>query len=180
MSVASTKSGTGAGSILVISATAATLAAPAAVPAQPPTAFTVAPASTPTGLAILQLKEFSVPAQKWSYDDVTNTSSPSVGVGVLKESLATMVDPGEFTATGIFLPSDPGIIALQTAFQTGLSNAFQIQLKPIGGQSTTGNVYAFNGFVQENPVPANIDAGKAVTVKISIKLDSVMTVLTGS
>jgi hypothetical protein len=177
---ATTKSGTGAGSILVINSVAATLAAPAAAPAQPPTAFTVAPAATPTGVAVLQLKEFTVPEQSWSYDDITNTSSPAVGVGVLKESLATLVDPGEFSATGIFLPSDPGLIALQTAFQTGLANAFQIQLKPIGGQSTTGNIYAFNAYVAKNPVPSNVDAGKAVTVKISLKLDSVMTVLAGS
>jgi hypothetical protein len=177
---AATKSGTGAGSILVINAIAATLAAPAAAPAQPPTALTVAPAVTPTGVAVLQLKDFTVPEQKWSYDDITNTSSPAIGVGVLKESLATLVDPGEFTATGIFLPSDPGIIALQTAFQTGLANAFQIQLKPISGQSTTGNVYAFNAYVQTNPVPSGVSAEKAVTVKISLKLDSVMTVLAGS
>jgi hypothetical protein len=177
---ATTKSGTGAGSILVISAVAATLAAPAAAPAQPPTALTVAPTATPTGIAVLQLKEFTVPEQSWSFDDITNNQSPAVGVGVLKESLATTVDPGEFTATGIFLPSDPGIVALQTAFATGIANAFQIQLKPIAGQSTTGNVYAFNAYVSKNPVPSNIDAGKAVTVKISLKLDSVMTVLTGS
>ena len=175
-----TKSGTGAGSYLVISATPATLAAPAAAPTQPPVAFTLAPASTPTGIAIMQLKEFTVPEQSWSFDDITNTGSPDVGIGVLKESLATLVDPGEFAATGIFLPSDPGIIALQTAFTTGIANAFQIQLKPIAGQSVTGNVYAFNAYVQKNPVPSNIDAGKAITVKISLKLDSVMTVLTGS
>jgi len=177
---ATTKSGTGAGSILVISAVAATLAVPCTSPAQPPVAFTVAPTATPTGVAVLQLKEFTVPEQSWSYDDITNTSSPAVGVGVLKESLATLVDPGEFTATGIFLPSDPGIIALQTAFQTGLANAFQIQLKPISGQSTTGNIYAFSAYVAKNPVPSNIDATRAVTVKISLKLDSVMTVATGS
>jgi hypothetical protein len=175
-----TKSGTGAASFLVISATPATLAAPAATPTQPPVALTLAPATTPTGIAILQLKEFTVPEQAWSFDDITNTGSPAVGVGVLKESLATTVDPGEFSATGIFLPSDPGIIALQTAFGTGLANSFQLQLKPISGQSTSGNVYAFNAYVSKNPVPSNIDATKAITVKISLKLDSVMTVLTGS
>ena len=142
--------------------------------------MTVAPALTPTGIAILQLKEFTVPSQKWSYDDITNTGSPAVGVGVLKESLPTLVDPGEFSATGLFLPSDPGIVALQTAFATGLANTFQIQLKPIAGQSVSGNIYAFTAYVQENPVPTNISVEKAITVKISLKLDSMMTVLTGS
>jgi hypothetical protein len=180
MSVSSTKAGTGAGAVLVINATAATLAVPAVAPAQPPTAFTVAPASTPTGIAILQMKDFTMPSQKWSYDDVTNTSSPAVGVGVLKESLATLVDPGEFSCTGVFLPSDPGLLALQTAFTTGLANAFQVQLQPLGGQSTSGNVYAFNAYVQENPIPSNISAEKAVTIKISLKLDSVITTKAGA
>jgi hypothetical protein len=180
MSGTATKAGTGAGAILVISSTAATLASPAPAPAQPPTAFTVAPATSPTGIAILQLKDFTMPSQKWSYDDTTNTNSPSVGVGVIKESLATLVDPGEFSATGIFLPSDPGLVALQTAFTTGIANAFQVQLQPIAGQSASGNVYAFNAYVQENPMPSNISAEKAVTIKVNLKLNSVITVKTGA
>jgi hypothetical protein len=180
MAVTTTKAGTGAGAVLVICATLATLAAPAPAPSDSPTAFTLAPVSTPTGIAVLQMKDFTMPSQKWAFDDITNTSSPTVGVGVLKESLATLVDPGEFSCTGIFLPSDDGLIALQTAFSTGIANQFQVQLQPLGGQSTTGNIYEFNAYVQENPVPSNISAEKAVTVKISLKLDSIMTVAVGS
>ena len=180
MTISSTKAGTGYGALLVISATPATLAAPASYPTQPPVALTVAPATTPTGIAILQLKEFTVPAQKWTYDDITNTSSPAVGVGVQKESLPTLVDTGEFSATGLWLATDAGLIALQTAFATGLANSFQIQLKPIAGQSTSGNIYAFTAFVSSNPVPMNISVEKAITYKVDLKLDSMMTVLVGS
>jgi hypothetical protein len=55
-----------------------------------------------------------------------------------------------------------------------------VQLQPIAGQSTSGNVYEFNAYVSDNPVPSNISAEKAVTVKITLKLDSIMTVLVGS
>ncbi len=141
-------------------------------------AWTEGPAVT--GIAILQLKEFSIPEQTWKYDSVTNTGSPTIGVGVMEESLATTVDPGTFTATGVFLPSDLGTQALQTAFATGIANSFQVSLKPIAGQSVTGNTYAFTGFVSKNPVPTNIDASKAATIKVEIKLDSLMTVATGN
>ena len=121
-----------------------------------------------------------MPSQKWSYDDITNTSSPAVGVGVLKESLATLVDPGEFTCTGVFLPSDPGLAALQSAWASGIAQQFQVQLSPIAGQSTVGNTYEWSAYVTENPLPSNISAEKAVTIKVSLKLDSVITVAVGS
>lgn len=176
----SSKAGTGAGSLLVISSIPATLATPAPLPSNPPVAFTIAPATTPTGIAILQLKDLTIPEQKFSYDDITNFQSPAVGIGTQKESVPTVVDPGEMSCTGVFLPSDPGLLALQTAFNTGLANSFQIQLPPIAGQSTTGNIYAFTAFVSSNPVPTNITPDKAQTVKISLKLNSMITILQGS
>jgi hypothetical protein len=173
----SSKAGTGSGSILVINATPATLATPASIPS---IAFSVAPATTPTGITILQMKSFTMPSQKVAFDDITNTNWPFVGVLTQKESIATTVDPGEMSITGIFVPSDPGLIALQTAFSSGLEQAFQVQLKPIAGQSTTGNVYSFLAFISENPVPSDVTPDKAVTIKISLKLNSMLTVIEGS
>jgi hypothetical protein len=175
------KAGTGAGTLLVISSTAATVSAPAPAPSTPPTALTLAPTTTPTGIAILQMKEFSLPSQKLSFDNITNTSSPSTVAGtVTNEFLPTVLDGGEFGVTGIFLPSDPGLVALQTAFYSGLANQFQIQLPKIAGQTTSGNVYEFNAWVQELPVPVSVAADKALNVKLSLKLQGVMTVATGS
>lgn len=180
MTTTATQAGTGAGALLVISATPATLAAPASAPASSPKPFTIAPAATPTGVAVLQMKNFTMPSQKYSFDDVTNTSSPTIGVSVLKESMITTLDPGEFSCTGIFLPSDPGLVLLQNAFSSGIAQAFQVQLPPIGGQSTKGNCYAFNAWLSENPIPTTINADKAITVKINLKLNSLMTVAVGS
>jgi hypothetical protein len=175
------KGGTGAGAVLVINATPATIAAPVAAPSIPPTALTLAPAATPTGIALLQIKDFTLPEQKLSFDDITNTGSPSDIAGtVTKESIPTVLDPGEFTATGVFLPGDPGLIALQTAFLSGLANQYQVQLQKIAGQVTSGNVYDFNGWVSSMPTPVGIGADKTLTVKINIKLQGIMTIKTGS
>ena len=164
----------------MISATPATAAAPAAAPPTPPTPFTVAPATTPTGVVIMQLKDLTLPTLKMSYDTVTNTQSPvAVDGTVTNEYVPTVVDGGDFTATGIFNPLDTGLAALQTAFFSGLANAFQVQLQPIGAQ-TSGNVYQFNAFVSELPVPTTADVTKALTYKISLKLSGLMTVLVGA
>lgn len=176
-----TKAGAGAGAILVINATAATVATPAPVPTSTITALTVAPTSSPTGIAILQIKEHTLPNQKLAFDEITNTGSPSNVAGtVTKEFTPTVLDPGEYTATGIFLPTDPGLAAIQAAFASGLPNQFQIQLQPIAGQATTGNVYEFNAWVQEMPVPVSIAADKSLTVKFSLKLNTFMFVKIGS
>jgi hypothetical protein len=180
MTTVATKAGTGSGALLVISSTVATLASPAPAPTTPPVKYTIAPATTPTGLAILQMKDFTVPSQKLALDEVTNTSSPSSGVYTIKERIPTILDPGEFSCVGIFLPSDPGLIAVQTAFASGIAQSFQIQLPPIAGQSTTGNIYEFNALITENPIPTTINVDKAITVKITLTLVSLMTVLTGS
>ena len=177
----STKSGTGAGALLVISATTATSASPA--PAPTSTRLTVAPTSSPTGIAVMQIKDFTMPQQKWSYDDVTNTGSPLVAtgsVGVIHEFLPTLVDPGEFNCTGIFLPSDPGLNAIQGCFNSGIAQGFQVQLQPLGGQTANGNVYSFNAYVQENPIPSSITVDKAITIKINLKLNTAIVIGAGN
>ena len=178
--MALSKAGTGAGALLCVSSTVATLASPASAPGSTPTKFTLAPASTPTGIAILQMKNFTMPAQKYAFDDITNTNSPTIGVSVMKENVITVLDPGEATFTGVFIPTDPGIVALQTAFATGIAQQFQVQLPLLPGQSTSGNVYEFNAWVAENPQPTDIDASKAITVKVTLKLSSLMTYTVGS
>jgi hypothetical protein len=128
---------------------------------------------------ILQIKTFQLPEAKWAYDDVTNAGSPSVGPGVLKENLPATVDCGEGNFGGTWLPSDPGQLAVSTAFSTGVPTDFKLQLKPIAGQLVTGNLYTFSGYVQTNPVP-DIQADKTATIKLSIKLTTLISVTPGA
>lgn len=130
---------------------------------------------------ILQIKTYNLPEATWGYDDVTNSSSPTVAGGqVVKEYLPTSVDPKEATFSGIFKPSDPGQLAVADAFASGAAVAFTLQLKPIAGQATTGNLYSFTAYVQSMPVPDGLDAEKAAMIKINLKLNTIMTVTPGA
>ena len=53
-------------------------------------------------------------------------------------------------------------------------------LEEVAGQSTTGNVYSFLAFISENPVPSDVTPDMVVTIKISLKLNSMLTVIEGS
>jgi|SRR5215472_11207170 len=138
---------------------------------------TPSPASTFTVIA--QLKTLAFSGQKWSFDDITCLSSPVVGAGVLEESLPTKVSPGELAIAGVFLPSDAGQPLLLAAFNSGGLNDFKVQL-PVGpGQTTTGNLYTFSGYVQDMPTP-DIQVDKAINFKATIKLNTLLTLTPGT
>lgn len=177
--MALTKTGTGAGSLLVINSTLATLAN-VAVLQTAPVKYTVAPASTPTGVTIIDMQSLTIPEMKWSFDNVTNLNSPAAGVGVIQENLPTTVDLGELTATGVYIPGDPGLGLMQQAFNSGVAQNFQIQLPPLGNQSNVGNVIAFTGFVSSLPYPSEVSFDKTPKVKVTIKLASLFTNVAGS
>ena len=96
-----------------------------------------------TPVVIGQVKNPQLNGQKWSFDDISNLQSPQVGTGALKESIPSVVDPGELTLDVIFLPADAGQLALSAAFTAGLLRDFQLQLPKGPSQSTAGNLYAF-------------------------------------
>ena len=129
--------------------------------------------------AIVQVKTFQFSGQKWSFDDATNAGSPAVGVGVLKESIPSTMDAGDMAIAGIFLPSDPGQLALATAFNAGTLTDFKLQVGLGPGQTVVGNLYTFSGYLQELPAP-NIQFDKIIDFKASIKLNTVITVTQGS
>jgi hypothetical protein len=139
------------------------------------------PGGGETFVAILQVKTFKLSGQKTTYEDVTNMGSPTLGAATIKESLPTLIDPGELVFSGIFLPSDPGQLACAAAFGTGVLQDFKLQLpvNTAAGQSTTGNLYAFSGFVQELPIP-DLQYDKVQTLSISIKLNTAVTITTGA
>jgi hypothetical protein len=131
---------------------------------------------------ILQIKEYDLPEAKWKYDTITNSNSPTIGVGnqVLDENAPTVVDPGEASFSGIWLPSDAGQQAVAASFATGTAVEFTLQLKPIAGQTTTGNLYTWMAFVQALPMPSGLSVDKVAQVKISLKMASLIAVTVGS
>jgi hypothetical protein len=133
------------------------------------TVFSIGVAGTPeTFTPVAQLKSATFNGQKINFEDITNLDSALVNNTVLKEVMPATADAGTVQAAGIFLPSDPGQLALQAAYG-GLLTDFKIQLPKGPGQTTTGNLYTFSGYVGENPLP-DIQFDKTISFKMNITL----------
>jgi hypothetical protein len=141
------------------------------------TVLSLGPATTLTPVGQIKTVQFN--GQKWSFDDITNLNSPAVGPGVLEEAMPSKLSPGELAMAGIFLPGDAGQQALETAFQSGSLENFTVQLPKGPGQTTSGNLYAFSGYVQEFPAP-DVQFDKVVNFKCTIKLTTVIALTQGS
>jgi hypothetical protein len=131
-----------------------------------------------TWTPIAQLKTAQFGGQKMNFEDVTNLDSAAVGATVLKEQMPTTADAGTIALGGIFLPSDAGQLALATAYNGALTD-FKVQLPKGPGQSTTGNLYAFSGYVSEQVIP-DIQFDKVLTFKATVTLTTPITITPGT
>ena len=127
---------------------------------------------------IAQLKTGQFAGQKINFDDITNLDSPVQNLSVLKEVLPATADAGTLALGGIFLPADAGQLALQAAYGGALTD-FKIQLPKGPGQSTTGNLYTFSGYVSEGVYP-DIQFDKTLTFKAMVTLTTLITLTPGS
>ena len=135
--------------------------------------------SPPTLVPVLNMKTYSFSGQSVKFDDVSNLNSPTNGGIIVNEVIPATEEPGTLTLSGIWIPSDPGQTALEAAWTSHALTTFTVQA-PIGGaQTTTGNLYTFTGYLQDNPLP-DLDYSKAVTIKFTIKLNSQVVTTQGS
>jgi hypothetical protein len=135
--------------------------------------------TTPTTTPILNMRTYSFSGQSVKFDDITNLSSSTQGTVIVEESLPATMDPGTLTASGIWIPSDPGYEAIVAGFTANTLLNFTLQMPIAGTQTTTGNLYSFTGYIQDNPLP-DADYSKAITIKITIKLNSAIVPTAGS
>lgn len=140
------------------------------------------PGTGETFTSILQVKSISWTQPKLQTEDATCLSSPTLGAATIKEYIPTVIEPGQMTGQAIYLPTDTGLAALTTAFSSGVIHDFKLQLPPNAAwsQTTTGNLYAFSGYVLEQPLPDGIDPQKIVTYKVTIQITTAITVTVGS
>jgi hypothetical protein len=138
---------------------------------------------TPTYTAINGLNKISPPAGKFGTEDVTTFNS----AGLDRVFVKTLRDPGEVSIEGEYESADPGQLALQTAFSTSSNSAsggaypFKLVL-PIdlqGGQTTTGDSFAFNALVTDWAIP-DVEIDKVVTFKAMLKITGPVTATEGS
>jgi hypothetical protein len=141
------------------------------------------PGTGETFTSILQVKSISITPAKTEFDDMTNLGSPTFGNVVIKEPIPVSVTPGSFTAQAIYLPSDTGLAALRAAFSTQALQDFKLQLPPdtFGGQTTTGDLIAFSGYVMEQPITDTAGGpDKILVYKISATITTVPVITPGS
>lgn len=140
------------------------------------------PGTGETFTSILQIKSISWTQPTLQTEDASCLSSPTLGAATLKEYLPTVIEPGKFSGTAIYLPTDTGLAALNTAFQAVTLHDFQVQFPPVPalGQSTTGNLYAFSGYVLTQPLPDGVDVSKITTYKVDVQITTAVTVTLGS
>jgi len=116
------------------------------------------------------MKTYSFSGQSIKFDDITNLNSPLLGTTVtVEESLPATFDPGMLTASGIYIPSDPGQLAITNGFTAVALLSFRVQFPIAGTQTTTGNLYTFSGYIQDDPLP-DADYSKATPIKFTIKI----------
>jgi hypothetical protein len=131
---------------------------------------------------IAQVKSVSWSAPKTKTENCTTLSSPVMGAVTFEENLPTSAEPGQFSGTVVYLPTDLGQQALTTAFQSATPYTFTIQFPAIAalGQSTTGDKYVFTGYVLEYPLPDSIDPTKITTAKFTVQITSTIVRTAGS
>ncbi len=139
--------------------------------------------ASPTFTVIGGDTKITPPEPKFGTEDTTTLAT----AGGVRTFIKTLQDPGETTIEGNYESADPGQIALSTA-AAAISNQlngaaypfkFTLPINGPGGQTTTGDVYAFNALVLSFAV-SEVEAGKLVTFKSSLKLTGPITYTEGS
>jgi hypothetical protein len=122
--------------------------------------------------AVAELSQLETTGRQMATDDVTNFESTQ------REKIATIFDPGKWTFSGKRVGSDAGLVAMETALQTGATHNFKVQLPKAKGQTTTGDLYAFAAIVTE--INYTFPADKASTVTGTIDVTGPVTMTAGS
>lgn len=102
-------------------------------------------------------------------------------VGAYKETIITLLDPGEISISGNRVPGDAGQTAFNEAYGNRAKISCQIQL-PIdaaAGQSQNGDVYSFDAWVTQ-PALVDLQYDKAISFNAKVKITGPVTLTAGS
>lgn len=132
----------------------------------------VAGTSSPTFVAIGEVKSSSISGTAWKTDDVTNFQS------LAEEWITTILATGEVSLAGNRVSSDAGQLALAAAFATGELYMFTISLPKTLTQTTAGDSYALNALVLSQDF--TITTEKAVEFSTKLKISGAIVLTVGS
>ena len=128
--------------------------------------------ASPVYTSVGEVKSLNQSGRQVSTEDVTNMQS------LAKEFIPTLVESGTWDIAGNRIGGDAGQIAMEGAFNGLTLVPFKIQLPKSGGQTTTGDLFAFTALVQELDYSLSVD--KAVTFTAKLKVSGVITETAGS
>jgi hypothetical protein len=127
--------------------------------------------STPTEIG--EVASCSPSGNAWEYVDTSNFDS-----GVDEEFISTMRNNGEFRCQGNRVASDAGQVLVETAYNSGVINPFTLQLPKTLAQTTTGDKYTFNAYVQTRTFTVGVK--EKIAYDITLKVSGPVTLVAGS
>lgn len=118
---------------------------------------------------IMQTKNIQYSGQKKDFVDTTTTTS----LGGYKTSQGTLKDPGSLTFDMVFLPLDPGQVALAAAYDANTVLTVKHVYKTQPG-FTAGPINTFIAEVEQCPLPGS-DETKVAVMSVSLKISGPIT-----
>ena len=128
--------------------------------------------TTPTWTPVAELKQINQSGRQVATEDITNFASSA------KEFIPTLLDAGTWDLAGSRISGDAGQVAMEAAFQGLTLQMFQIVLPKAGGETSTGDKFAFAALIQD--LNYSITVEKAVTFTAKLKVSGNITVTVGT
>lgn len=128
-------------------------------------------------MQVAEIKTISWSGAQADTEDVTSMDS----VGAYKETIVTLLDPGEISLSGNRVSGDAGQQAFNDAYgqREKISCKIQLPINPLAGQTTTGDLYSFDAWVTQ-PALVDLQYDKAISFSAKIKITGPVTLTQGS
>lgn len=138
---------------------------------------------TVNGSNIANLQTWNMTEPTTTLQDVTNFGSEKVGGVIVKEQIPSEINPGKFAGTAYYIPTDPGLAALRSAYGNTTLSTFTLTLPMDSNgnvQVSGGDVITWEGYVTSYPTPEASSPEKPIMYKIDCTMINMLSVTTGS
>jgi hypothetical protein len=113
-------------------------------------------------LVVGEVTSIALSGRKQNFEDATNMQS------TFEEVISTIPSPGEWDVELNRVSLDPGQAAMEAAITSGNLLPFTVTFPKAPGQITTGDVYAFNAYVESFDFKAAPKTKVSATLKLKV------------